>query len=315
MNILMPSAGRKYLLAGMLREALDARGGRLFASDASPFASGLVPAHEKVDLPRFDAPDFWSAASALLAQKAIDAVIPVRDAELAGWAEAFEAGRIKTRVFASPSSTLLTCYDKWELIKLATRFNIPCPRTIPALPGSAPPEEDFYPVVVKPRSGAGARGVAIAHSRPMLEALLLEAEGEVLIQRLVEGVEFTVDCYATAEGALKAAVVRKRVAVVGGQSDVGQTVYDEELTSLCRRLASQLKFRGPINIQFIRGREGPQLIDVNPRFAGAVAISRAAGANLAEWTVADLYGEAPVFPESYSLVTWLGYADGVVRKT
>lgn len=312
MNVLLPSVGRKYLLASMLREALAKRGGKLIAADASPYASGLTAADECVHLPPFEDEGFWEAALKVIRAKKIDAVIPVRDAELYGWAARVEENHIPARVLISPSETLKACFDKWELMNLAKKCGIPCPSTrLVTKDGPQHPDAPL-PAVVKPRRGAGSRGVFVARSKGMLEALIEESGYDALVQEHLNGTEFTVDCYATADGELRASVVRKRISVVGGQSDIGQTVYDEEVAFLCRRLAANLKFRGAINIQFIRTPRGPFLIDVNPRFAGAVAISRAAGADLAEWSIADLNGEAPHFEQSYRLVTWLGYSQGVV---
>lgn len=314
MNVLLPSVGRKYLLASMLKEALAKRGGKLIAADSSPYASGFLAADERVRLPPFDDAGFWDAALQIIRKMKIDAVIPVRDAELYGWAVKLEENDFPARVLISPSETLKTCFDKWELASLARKCGIPCPVTRLLSKGESLTTEEPLPAVVKPRRGAGSRGVFVARSAGMLTALLEESDGDVLVQEHLNGVEFTVDCYATADGELRASVVRKRIALVGGQSDVGETVYDEEVSSLCRRLAANLKFRGAINIQFIRTPRGLFLIDVNPRFAGAVAISRAAGADLAEWSIADLSGEAPHFEENYRLVTWLGYSQGVVME-
>ena len=174
MNVLLPAVGRKYQLAAMLKEALAKRGGRLIAADSSPNASGLHAADECVRLPPFDHAEFWHAADYLIREKAIDAVIPVRDAELAGWAGKAESRVITARIFISPGATLETCFDKWSLHEAAGKAGIPCPATMLVSKGDRPEAEGSVPVVVKPRRGAGGRGVSVAKSKAMLTAILHE---------------------------------------------------------------------------------------------------------------------------------------------
>lgn len=313
MNVLIPSVGRKYLLALALRNALEKRGGTLIAADLTTGAAGGFGAHIRATLPPFDpdSPEFMRELDGLISERKIEAIIPVRDAELAGWAKLADSGRISPRVFVSPVETLAVCFDKWRLAETANRAEVPTPHTALHRPGEELDSPPCCPAMMKPRYGSGSRGVLKAPTLRVLYAHMEDAAEEFLIQRYVEGMEFSVDAYATADGQLRCPVVRKRVSTVGGQSDVGETVHDEEIAALCLRLASVLRFRGPVNFQFIRGLHGPLLIDVNPRFSGAWAISRAAGADLAEWTVADLHGEPLSFPDSYPLITWVGYSDGM----
>jgi carbamoyl-phosphate synthase large subunit len=295
----------------MFREATSRHGGKVVAADASPLASGLYLADERTLLPRFGTPDFWDHVNGVIQKFDIGAIVPTRDAELAGWALQARSGKLKAKVVLSPAETLALCHDKLSLAEQAERAGVLCPRTEPAVTGGNLPATRDWPVVLKPRRGAGSRGVRVVSTPGLYCAEVEHSEEELLRQAYVKGPEFTVDAYAAEGGELAAAVVRRRLSVRDGQSDIGETVRDEELSGLAQKLARSIPFRGAINLQFIRGPEGPRMIDVNPRFSGGIAITRAAGMDFADWTVRELSGKSFEIPRSYRLVTFLGYSDGV----
>jgi carbamoyl-phosphate synthase large subunit len=319
MNLLIPSIGRKYQLANFFAEALDKRGAKLIAADVHPLASGLYGADEAALIPPVNDPEFWPLVDELIEELEISAILPVRDAELALWAKRHEEGSLAAKVLTSPAATLTTCFDKWELIDVARSAGVESPKTVLAVPDELSDESFSLPVVLKPRRGAGARGVRVVESVVLLEAELVDRADrgeESLVQECVHGEEYTVDAYVDRKGKLAAAVVRRRVSVRAGQSDVGETIKDPELVALTLALTENLPFRGAINLQFIRGFEGnggstPLLIDVNPRFSGGIAITRAAGVDLAEYTVREMFGEKLPETAEYELVTHLGYSDGI----
>lgn len=294
MNLLLPSAGNKVFLAQMLGDAVRQRGGKLVAADLDTTAPALAEADIARTLPRQDSPGFLDSVNTLLKEEEIAAVIPARDAELAWWARHHEGGKLAAPVFLSPAATLETCLDKLALHRVANQAGVPCPAT-DAYTGEGEP-----PFILKPRYGAGSRGVELIKPGEKPPG----AGGDLLVQEYVKGPEYTVDCYALAGGELAATVVRERLEVARGQSVVGRTIVDEELSLLCVKLSKYLRFRGAINIQFIRGADGPRLIDANPRFSGGIAITKAAGMDFARWTVDELCGEQPRIPSSYDLIRW-----------
>lgn len=310
MNLLLPSVGRKVSLARMFREALAPRGASLVAADLSPLASGLYAADRSVLLPRFDAEDFWPRVAALKSSLGVGAVVPARDAELAGWAKKAREGALPLEVVLSPLETLTLCRDKLALADHARRVGVFCPWTEDAtLVGHGCRE---WPMILKPRRGAGSRGLRVVASARALAEEVAHLTDEYVVQEMLHGPEFTLDAYVDKGGATRAVVARRRISVQNGQTDVGETVEDAALCGLARRFLDSAPFRGAVNLQFIIGPEGPRLIDVNPRFSGGIAITRAAGMDFADWTVRELWGEPLDVPKTYRLITYLGHAEGIV---
>ncbi len=289
MNLLLPSIGNKVDLARLLGAAVRRRGGRLLGSDLSADAAALASVDIRVELPRFDDAAFWHVFAAVAREAGIDAVVPVRNEELPHWAQRAEAGELPARLFISPERTLRLCLDKAALYAAAESAGIRCPPWQPANAWIAESAGQF-PVILKPVSGSGSRGIRVARDSNELGRWIEGLDRPYLVQKQMVGTEFSVDCFANGTGQLDAVCVRERTQVVNGQCTIGTPVDDPELVSLCRSIARVLDFRGVVNFQFIRDGDSAWLIDLNPRFPGGIAQTEAAGFAFCERTVATLAG-------------------------
>lgn len=289
MNLLLPSIGNKVDLARLLGAAVHERGGRLLGSDLSPDAAALALVDMRVELPRFDDAGFWDVFAAVARDVGIDAVVPARNEELPQWARRAEAGELTVRLLLSTERTLRICLDKAALYAAAESAGIRCPPWQPADAWIARPAVQF-PVILKPVSGSGSRGIHVARDSNELVRWIEHLDRPYLVQKHKVGREFSVDCFATTTGLLDLVFVRERTQVQKGQCTIGTPVDDPELVSLCRSLARELHFRGVVNFQFIRDGEGAWLIDLNPRFPGGIAQTESAGFAFCERTVAALAG-------------------------
>lgn len=281
MNLLIPSVGNKRYLTQRVRNLVHAHGGRLFASDLNSDATAVPHADGLITLPSFGNDNYWSAVSAALQEFHITAVLPVRDAELLGWAERQATGLLECSLLLSSPDALATCHDKFALYRKATAIGIDCPTWQPWVGDRSAIATMAPPWVIKPRYGSGSRGVSVVHAAGELP----DVAGEMLVQRHIGGSEYSIDCYANHDGVLRALCVRRRDRVVAGECVEGTVCDMPHLVDVCRTLVGELSFRGVINVQVIDGVEGPQLIDVNPRIPGGIAITESAGYPFIEWTI------------------------------
>ncbi len=289
MNLLLPSIGNKVDLARLLGAAVQKRGGRLLGSDLSDDAAAMALVDLRVELPRFDDAAFWDVFAAAARDVGIDAVVPVRNEELPQWARRAEAGELPVRLLISTERTLRICLDKAALYAVAESAGIRCPPWQAADAWMARPAVEF-PVILKPVTGSGSRGICLARDSNELAPWIEHLNRPYLVQKHKVGREFSVDCFATATGVLDTVFVRERTQVQNGQCTIGTPVEDPELVSLCRSMARELHFRGVVNFQFIRDGEGAWLIDLNPRLPGGIAQTESAGFGFCERTVAALAG-------------------------
>ncbi len=144
---------------------------------------------------------------------------------------------------------------------------------------SSAAEEWSFPIVVKPRRGAGSRGVRLVPDRAALDAL--GDDDSLIAQELLPGDEFSVDVLADAHGTVIAAVPRTRTRVDSGVSIAGQTVKNDELESTATAVAHAVGLVGVANVQLRRDATGrAALLEVNPRFPGAMPLTIAAGVDM-----------------------------------
>jgi carbamoyl-phosphate synthase large subunit len=250
----------------------------VFAGDMDGWASGLylVPAERRRILQPGLSPDFVDGIRQLCVDNQVDVVISTVDVELPPLAA--HRDDLGGAVLAAPSeATLAVTLDKWELAqRCAPLLRTPVTRLLNA-DGIA--LRWVYPVIVKPRRGAGSRGVRLVPDRAALTAM--DPDEALIIQEHLPGDEFSVDVLADAEGNVVAAVPRTRTRVDSGVSIAGQTVHDAALEDTAAAVARAIGLRGVANVQLRRDSDGiPALLEVNPRFPGALPLTIAAGVDM-----------------------------------
>ncbi|MFT4081770.1 MAG: ATP-grasp domain-containing protein [Nocardioides sp.] len=266
----------------------------VFAADMDGWASGLylVPAERRRLVEPGSGSAFVPALATMVADDRIDLVISTVDAELTSLAGRRAA--IAPAVLAAPSqSTLEVCLDKLALAECcATAVTVP--RTVLAGPDALAHDWEF-PVFAKPRSGAGSRGVRLVPDRAALEALpVREGPDGLIVQDLLPGEEYSVDVLADAHSRVVAAVPRIRARVDSGVAIAGRTVHDAELEETATAVAETIGLVGVANVQLRRDRAGrAALLEVNPRFPGALPLTIAAGVDIPALVV-DLFLGRPL---------------------
>ena len=91
-----------------------------------------------------------------------------------------------------------------------------------------------------------------------------------MIQRLMQGPEFSIDLLSDLDGRCLNAIPRTMIESRGGESIKGTVIHDEELIELGRSVVEALGVRGPCTVQAFRDAEtGLGITDVNTRFGGA----------------------------------------------
>jgi len=125
-------------------------------------------------------------------------------------------------------------------------------------------------VMVKLRRGSGAVDIHRARDAHEAEFFCRYVDGPVMVQRLMDGPEFSIDTLSDRNGRCLNAIPRTMIESRGGESIKGAPLADPELVELGRRVVEALGVRGPCTVQAFRDREiGLGITDVNTRFGGA----------------------------------------------
>jgi len=149
------------------------------------------------------------------------------------------------------------------------------------------------PVLARPRKGSGSKKNQVFREQKYLDDFLAKANAnQFLIQKLLEGDEFSVDVYVTSVGEVVSVVPRIRLEVTGGEVIKTMTVKDDNIIEMVYRMLKDSALIGPLSIQIIRDKHtgADFFIKVNPRFAGGVIASIEAGADVPEMLLRDYLG-------------------------
>lgn len=275
-NILMTSVSSKVLLVNEFKRALVDENveGEIIGIDVNPLSAALYFCDEYKICPRLDDLDFLNYIERICSEKNIKLIIPTRDEDVIYFSKNkhYLERKLGLKVMVPDFDVANRCFDKFEFYNFLTKHGIPTIKSWVEVSN-----EITFPCVVKARKGSGARTFFIVESKNELLEKIKDTD-ELFIQEFVEGAEYTIDYFADFEGKCISIVPRIRVKVIAGESKVGVTVKDKQITELCSILGQKIGLIGHNVIQCFKTEAGDiKFIEINPRFGGASNLSFAAG--------------------------------------
>jgi len=257
-GILLTGVGKRYDIVSAF-----AQHATVVAVDPNPLAPAQYAADVRASVPAIHDPAYVPELQALCREHRVGAVIPLTDLDIEVLAHARAAGQLPSLV-PGPDTARAT-FDKYEAHLLLESLGLPSPPTV--LPGEDVP---YYPVIVKPRQGSGARSILYAKDARAAAFFVDYVEEPVMVQKAMDGPEFSIDCLCDTEGRCLNAIPRTMIESRGGESIKGTVIDDRELIELGRDVVQALGVRGPCTVQVFRDSQvGLGITDVNTRFGGA----------------------------------------------
>ena len=201
--------------------------------------------------------------------------------------------------FARKTYLPVVPYEKFEfarrkdkVLQLAEAKGIPVPRTwyIEEISQLDELKEKLpYPVVIKPRKGSGAAGIAYPANAQAFLADYLRVHRYApfpLVQEQIphEGPGYGASFLFDEGGRVKASFVHRRLReypVTGGASTLRESVRRDDVRDMALTLLKALDWFGVAMVEFkLDPRDGiPKLMEINPRFWGSLALAIACGVN------------------------------------
>jgi carbamoyl-phosphate synthase large subunit len=254
--VLLTGVGKRYdIVSAFAQHAFT------IAADPSPLAPAQYAADLRVAPPRIDDPGYVPFLLDLCEKHNVGAVVPLTDLDI----EVIASARPELPAFVPDPEIARDTFDKYAAHLLLERHGLPSPPTV--LP---PDEPASYPVMVKPRQGSGARSIHPAADREEMEFFVRYVKEPVMVQRLMQGPELSIDLLSDLDGRCLNAIPRTMIESRGGESIKGTVIEDDELIELGRSVVEALGVRGPCTVQAFRDAEiGLGITDVNTRFGGA----------------------------------------------
>jgi carbamoyl-phosphate synthase large subunit len=252
--VLLTGVGKRYdIVSAFAEHAL------VVAADPSPLAPAQYAADVRVAPPRADDPAYLPFLHELCAEHGVRAVVPLTDLDIEVLA------RSDLPAFVPDAEVCRATFDKYLAHRLLESHGLPSPPTwLPGEPAQG------YPAVVKPRQGSGSRSIHPAADEAEAAFFAGYVKEPVMVQRRMDGPEFSVDLLCDRDGRCLNAIPRTMLESRGGESIKGTPIADPELIELGRAVGEALPLRGPATVQMFRDRElGLRVTDVNARFGGA----------------------------------------------
>lgn len=244
--------------------------------------------------PSAEAAGLVSALNALIEEWQIDLVLPAHDSAVLALAEA--AATLAAPAAVPNPRTALDCRDK--------RLTYTRLRHLGITPDDAAAPGAGYPIFAKPAIGQGSQGAERVDTEARHRELL-DCGVPYVFSEFLPGEEYTVDCVSDRDGRLLHAAPRLRTRVRQGISvRTAPAPADPVLEAMASAIAAELGLKGAWFFQARRNSDGqPRLLEVAPRPAGSMAMSRMRGINYPLLHVyAHLGREFAVLPQVHPVV-------------
>jgi len=231
-NVLVTAASRRVPLVNAFRAA-QARwgGGQVIVTDVNALSPAVYAGHRAYRVPLTSDAGYLDEVLAICEAERIGMLIPTIDDELPIFSAAVprfaERG---VRVVVSPEVTTTLCNDKYETCRVLRERGVSAVESF--LPEDLPADIEL-PLFIKPRSGRGGVG-AVTVRTPRELTFFRDYVEAPIVQRYLDGPEFTIDVLCDFAGRPLSIVPRERVPVRAGVIDRGRTVNDAALIDLAR---------------------------------------------------------------------------------
>lgn len=241
----------------------------------------------------------------------IDIIIPLFDIDLlmlARHKKEFE--EIGSKVIVSDSQIVEVCNDKWKTYNYLkdNGFNTPLSfLNINEIIDKIAVGELNYPIVVKPRYGCGSISVAIAYDEEDLRYLTKKAnedivnsylkyesavtEKKVIYQEWLKGQEYGADIINDLHGETQNVIVRKKLAMRSGETDIAQLVDEPTIKDMLLQLGKFTRHIANMDCDVFVVDGMPYVLEMNARFGGGYPFSHMGGCNLPKAIVDWVKGE------------------------
>ncbi len=293
MNILLSSVGRRGYLVKYFKEALGSDG-QVWGADNSPCSPAFTYCDGTAIVPEVKKGYYPQALLEICQKNGIDVAIPLIDPELE-----VLSSQVKTfadagiMLLVSPEKTIQMASDKYQTYQFALANGLAAPQTFIHLSEALDQLTVGalnWPVMVKPRKGSASVNISVCDDKLQLEAAY-EATPEPMIQEIIKGDEYGYDLFGDQNCRPISVYCKKKLAMRAGETDKAVSADNPALIEFGSKLLSCMELFGPADVDVIVDKDGPKLLEINPRFGGGYPCSHLAGADFCKNIIAMRNGQ------------------------
>lgn len=235
------------------------------------------------DLPFADDPALIDSLNEIIDREGIDYIYPAHDSALLSLTRA--QPMLHAAVVTSALETVEICRSKNKTYEYLAGADY-LPRSY--ADADSIPE---YPVFIKPSVGQGAVGARRIDDRAHLDEALADGV-EYAVCEYLPGEEFTVDCFTDRHGALRFVGPRSRARIRAGISVRSERFEaDDGIRAIAEDINRRFDFNGAWFFQLKKNYAGEyRLMEIAPRIAGTMCVSRNLGVNMPLLTLYNMWG-------------------------
>lgn len=247
--------------------------------------------HEVWPLPPVGDSEFIADLARLVTEADIDVIYPAHDDVALAVAEAVSDGRLHTRAVVSAALTHRICRAK-SLTYESLSGLVRVPAGFPSVHHVTTAD---LPVFAKPDRGQGSKG-AVPITTPAELAAQQASGRELLVSEFLPGREYTVDCFTDRRGELRYARGRSRDRILNGIAARSGWVENPGFWDIAVTINDRLDLRGGWFFQLKEDADARlTLLEIAPRIAGTMGLSRCSGVNIPLLSLFDRFdGEVHV---------------------
>ena len=310
MNVLLTSVGRRAYMVKYFKNIL-ADNGKVHVSNSDDKTVAFHYADQHVITPLIYDEDYIPFLLEYCKKNKIDILLSLFDIDLYMLAKNKEAfSKIGTKVIVSSPEFIAVCNDKWKTYEYLTKKGFATPRSyldINVVKENIRNGSLKYPLIVKPRFGCGSIAVSIAENENDLDYLYSRItcdveksylkyesalfDNKTIIQEYLNGQEYGADVINDFQGKNRAVVVRKKIAMRSGETDIAEIVDNEVISSVLQKLGATTGHVANLDCDIFMVGDTPYILEMNARFGGGYPFSHMAGCNLPaaiiEWAIGN----------------------------
>ena len=299
MNVLLTSVGRRAYLVDYFKKEFGYNS-KIICTNSSELSTALSVGDKSYISPMIYEETYIPFLLEICKKEKINILVSLFDIDLPILAynkDKFE--NLGVKLILSDLSIIEVCNDKYKMNKfLKNNFfdTIYTGLSIEDeyIKNNISSEKKF---ILKPRWGMGSLGIYISDEyeeakyfykkiRKDIDKSYLryeakqDIENSILIQELIEGKEYGLDIVNDLEGNHITTVVKEKLAMRSGETDIAKIVHFPLLEDFGKRIADKTRHIANMDLDLILNDKGIFVIDMNARFGGGYPFTHKAGVNI-----------------------------------
>lgn len=299
MNILLTSVGRRAYMVKYFQHVL-AGTGLVHVCNSDDKTVAFHYADRSVISPLIYDDTYIPFLLNYCKENRIDLLLSLFDIDLPILAKNKEKfAAIGTQVIVSDPEVIDLCNDKWKTYHFLKDNGFAVPKTYLSLQKvllALESGELQYPIIIKPRFGCGSIAMSVAEdemallyyfrrntrtiSRSYLKYESASVDEKIIYQEFLPGQEYGADLIHDLNGTFRNVIVKKKIAMRSGETDISETVDIPAIDRELRRLSDLTKHIGNMDCDVFLVDGKPYILELNARFGGGYPFSHMAGCDL-----------------------------------